>query len=74
MDAVEVEVFWNASGEIQLKVGKKLAAKGTSPGFLTVEPGDSLQVGADLIKPVGEYESGTAFEATISGLHYRSGR
>ena len=44
------------------------------PQGLDAEPGDSLQVGADRIKPVGEYDSPNYFRGTIRGLTVQIGR
>ena len=35
---------------------------------MTAQPGDSVQIGADLIKPVGDYDVPNAFRGTISNL------
>lgn len=63
-----IEAFWQKDGGMQLKVAGKLVARGKSPGVMRTEPGDSLQIGADLIKPVGDYEVPNAFEGTIFSL------
>lgn len=52
-------------GRLKLFVNGKLAAQGKAPGLLSAEPGDSLQVGADAIKPVGEYEGNNPFAGLI---------
>jgi arylsulfatase A-like enzyme len=64
----QVEFFWQKSGEMRLKVDDKLVSRGKAPGFLGADPGDSLQIGSDLIKPVGDYQAGNAFQGTISGV------
>ena len=57
-----------------LKVDGKLVAKGRAPGALQVEPGDSVQIGADLIKPVGDYGNDNSFRGSISGLFLKHAR
>ena len=49
-----------------------IAARGKSPSPLSAEAGDSVQFGADLIKPVGDYEVPNAFRGSITGasLHH----
>lgn len=71
---VRFEAFWNGSGSMQLKVEDKLVAKGTAAGVIASEPGDSVQIGADLIKPVGDYEVPFAFQGTIHELHLKYAR
>ena len=71
--STELEVFWAKDGNIQLKVGGELVARGKSPGKLTVQPGDSVQIGADLIKPVGDYEVPNVFRGSISELSLNHG-
>ena len=65
-----IEAFWQSTGEMLLKVDKKLIARGKSPTTLTAQPGDSLQVGADLIKPVGTYAGNNPFRGVISDLQF----
>ena len=64
----QVEFFWQKNGEMLLKVDGKLASRGKSPGFLSAQPGDSVQVGSDLIQPVGDYRVQNAFRGTISAV------
>ncbi len=66
--AQQVEFFWHKSGEMLLKVDGKLVSRGKAPGFLTAQPGDSVQIGSDLIQPVGDYSAGNAFRGTISAV------
>ena len=66
--AQEIEAFWQKDGSMHLKLGKKIVARGKSAGTLGGEPGDSVQVGADLIKAVGDYEVPNAFRGEISDL------
>ena len=64
----QVEFFWQQSGEMLLKVDGKPVARGKSPGFLAAQPGDSVQVGSDLVQPVGDYSAGNAFRGTLSAV------
>ncbi len=61
------EAFWQASGSMQLTVDKQVS-RGQAPGMLQVEPGDSIQIGADLTKPVGRYTPENHFEGSITEL------
>lgn len=61
-----VEVFWPKEGDIFVKIDNQLVERETSPGSLKVQPGDSMQIGADLTQPVGNYQSPNAFSGTIS--------
>ena len=70
----EIEVFWQTNGDMQLKVDKKLVARGKSSHVLQSEPGDSVQIGADLIKPVGDYEVPNTFQGSIRGLYLKHPR
>ena len=60
-----VEAFWSAKGEMHLKSGQQVVARGKSPGVLRSQPGDSVQIGADLVKPVGDYTSPFPFQGVI---------
>ena len=62
------EMNWNKGGEIALKIDGTLVAKGNAGGMLTSMPGDTLQIGADLIKPVGPYQVPQTFRGTMAGL------
>jgi len=70
----QFEAFWQTDGGMQLKVGNKLVAKGRAPDALQAEPGDSVQIGADLIKPVGDYETDNPFHGSISDLFLKHAR
>ncbi|MBC8868802.1 MAG: sulfatase-like hydrolase/transferase [Planctomycetes bacterium] len=70
----QFEAFWQTDGGMQLKVGNRLVAKGRAPGALQAEPGDSIQIGADLIKPVGDYENDNPFHGSISDLFLKHAR
>jgi arylsulfatase A-like enzyme len=69
-----IEAFWRVDGTMTLQVDKKLVAKGKAPGSLKSQPGDSIEIGADLIKPVGDYQGTNTFRGTISGLTLRHPR
>lgn len=62
----QFEVHWSRTGEMQLKVDGKLAGKSKSPSVLAAEPGDSIQIGCDLTKPVGSYEVDNRFHGTLT--------
>lgn len=68
------EAFWQTDGAMHLKVDGRLVAKGRTPNVLQDEPGDSIQIGADLIKPVGDYEDENPFRGSISGLFLKHPR
>ncbi len=70
----QFEAFWQTDGAMHLKVDGKLVAKGHAPNALQAEPGDSVQIGADLIKPVGDYENENAFRGSISRLFLKHPR
>jgi arylsulfatase A-like enzyme len=55
-------------GELTLQVNDHLVAQGKAPGPLSAEPGDSLQVAADTIQPVGPYEAINPFAGRIDRL------
>jgi len=61
---------WNATGEMFLKVNGKLAGK-AKPGIIHHEPGDSIQIGADLIQPVGNYTTPNNFSGIIENLTFK---
>ncbi|MFT5497389.1 MAG: arylsulfatase A-like enzyme [Kiritimatiellia bacterium] len=63
------EVKWNREGRLELRIDQKLVAKGTAPDMLTTMPGDSIQIGADLIQPVADYEVPNGFSGTIESLN-----
>ena len=56
------------NGAITLFVNGKPVANGKAQGLLTTDPGDSLQVGADTIKPVGPYEAPNRFGGLIGEI------
>ena len=60
-------------GTIKLFVDGKLVATGKASGLLAGNPGDSLQIGADLIKPVGDYTVPNAFAGAIQDVRLTTG-
>ena len=64
------EANWNSKGEMFLKVNGKLAGK-SEAGIIQHEPGDSVQIGADLIQPVGNYSTPNHFSGTIENLTFK---
>ena len=69
-----VEAFWSADGTMQLKLDNRNVARGKAPGPLDAEPGDSVQIGADLRKPVGDYQVPNRFRGLISDVFLRHPR
>ncbi|MDP6507338.1 MAG: hypothetical protein QF886_27160, partial [Planctomycetota bacterium] len=67
-DASTIAANLGHDGKMQLSINGKPAATGKAASSLRADPGDSLQVGADLIKPVGDYEAGNFFEGKILEL------
>jgi hypothetical protein len=64
------EAKWNSNGEMFLKVNGKLAGK-EEAGIIHHEPGDSIQIGADLIQPVGNYSTPNHFSGIIEDLTFK---
>lgn len=64
------EANWNTSGEMLLKVNGKLVGK-EQAGVIQHEPGDSIQIGADLIQPVGNYKTPNHFSGIIENLTFK---
>ncbi|MCP4785706.1 MAG: sulfatase-like hydrolase/transferase [Fuerstiella sp.] len=64
------EAKWNPNGEMFLKVNGKLAGK-EEAGIIQHEPGDSIQIGADLIQPVGNYSTPNHFSGIIENLTFK---
>ncbi len=64
------EAKWNSNGEMFLKVNGKLAGK-EEAGIIYHEPGDSIQIGADLIQPVGNYSTPNNFSGIIENLTFK---
>ena len=55
-------------GRITLAVDGRVVAQAQAPGLFKSEPGDSIQIGADTVKPVGEYQSPNYFTGVIDKL------
>ena len=68
--STDFEANWNANGEMFLKVNGKLVGKAKA-GIIQHEPGDSIQIGADLIQPVGDYKTPNHFSGNIEGLTFK---
>lgn len=64
------EANWDSKGEVFLKVNGKLAGK-SEAGIIHHEPGDSIQIGADLIQPVGNYDTPNHFSGIIENLTFK---
>ncbi|MEK6234276.1 MAG: hypothetical protein N2C14_06165, partial [Planctomycetales bacterium] len=69
-DSTHFEAKWNSNGEMFFKVNGKLVGK-AKPGIIQHEPGDSIQIGADLNQPVGDYDSPNRFSGTIDNLTFK---
>ena len=70
----QIQAYWNAAGDMQLKLDGKLVAKGQSPGYMQSEPGDSMQVGKDLIQPVGDYQGENSWQGILTDLEIKHPR
>jgi arylsulfatase A-like enzyme len=64
------EAKWNANGEVYLKVNGKLVDKANA-GIIQNEPGDSIQIGADMVQPVGDYKTPNHFSGSIENLTFK---
>ncbi len=64
------EATWNSWGEMFLKVNGKLVGKAEA-GIIRHEPGDSIQIGADLLQPVGNYNPPNHFSGIIENLTFK---
>ena len=64
------EANWNSKGELFLKMNGKLVGK-SAVGIIHHEPGDSIQIGADMIQPVGNYKTPNHFSGTIENLSFK---
>ena len=64
------EANWSSKGEMFLKVNGKLVGK-EQAGIIRHEPGDSIQIGADQIQPVGNYNPPNRFSGTIENLTFK---
>ena len=68
--AASFEANWNSKGELFLKMNGKLVGK-SAVGIIHHEPGDSIQIGADMIQPVGNYKTPNHFSGTIENLTFK---
>ena len=55
-------------GKLVLFVNGKQVAAGKARGLLASNPGDTLQIGADSVKPVGDYEAPNPFAGLIGEI------
>ena len=55
-----------SSGKMTLSVDGTIVAEGKAPGALESNPGDSVQIGADHIKAVGDYRVPNTFTGVLS--------
>ncbi|MFT5465122.1 MAG: arylsulfatase A-like enzyme [Verrucomicrobiales bacterium] len=67
----EVEAIWKKGGAMVLKIGGKIVVKGKAASLISNQPGDSLQIGADLIQPAGEYETPNRFRGVVSDFRLK---
>ncbi len=64
------DAHWTSRGELFLKVNGTLVGR-AEPGIIRHEPGDSIQIGADLLQPVGNYDAPNYFSGMIENLTFR---
>ena len=70
---VHVAAQLAGDGGVTLFVNGRAAAVGRAAGLLAANPGDSLQVGADAVKPVGQYTAPNRFAGLMAGLRVAYG-
>ena len=60
--------------QLQVYIDGELAASAEAPGFLVANPGQAMEVGADVGTGAGDYESPFAFTGTIDevGIYHRA--
>ena len=68
--SVSFDAKWNANGEVYLKVNGKLVGKANA-GVIQNEPGDSMQIGADMVQPAGDYKTPNHFSGIIESLTFK---
>lgn len=68
--STQFEANWNSKGELFLKANGKLVGKAQTE-LMRHEPGDSVQIGADLIQPVGDYRSPNYYSGKITNLTFK---
>lgn len=69
-DSTQFDANWNPRGEMFLKSNGKLVGKAKA-GIILHEPAESIQIGADLIQPVGDYNTPNCFSGTIDNLTFK---
>ena len=69
-EATEFDARWNPDGEMWLKVNGKQVGK-ENAGIMQEEPADSIQIGADLGRPIGDYVSPNPFSGSLEGLTFK---
>ena len=67
-DALELK--WNSNGEVFFKINKKLVGR-TQTVIIQEEPSDTIQVGADMGKAIGDYETPNLFKGTLEKLSFK---
>jgi len=68
--STQFEANWNARGEAFLKVNGKLVGR-SAVGMMRHEPRESIQIGADLGEPVGDYVGPNYFSGSLEELTYK---
>ena len=68
--SAEVEAKWNANGEVFFKVNNQLVGR-TTTAIMVKEPSDTIQVGADTGKPIGDYNVPNRFKGEILKLEFK---
>ncbi len=68
--STDFEANWNAEGQVTLKLNGRLAGKADA-GIMQLEPSDSIQIGADLNQPVGNYSTPNYFSGSIENLTFK---
>ncbi|MHC4248525.1 MAG: sulfatase-like hydrolase/transferase [Planctomycetota bacterium] len=63
-----IKATLHGDGRMVLEVGGRTVAEGKAAGLLSATPGDTLQIGADLVKPAGEYDVPNCLRGEIRGL------
>lgn len=65
-----VEAKWNANGEVFFKVNNHLVGRATT-AIIGQEPSDTIQVGADTGKAIGDYSVPNHFKGEILKLEFK---
>lgn len=66
----DFEANWNSRGEMFLKLNGKLVDR-KQVGVMRHEPVDSIQIGADMQQPVGDYSAPNYFSGVIENLSFK---